>query len=86
MPEVTEALQAFENRLIKDQDSVERTSEALFNSGNEELALNYLTEYSKNAAHSALKLGNALLASIEARTEVLFGIRTPQTDEISKLD
>jgi hypothetical protein len=30
--------------------------------------------------------GHALLGSIEARTELLFGLRRPQTDEMSRVD
>jgi len=84
--EVTEAITAFEDRLIEDQESVEETSNALFDGGQEQLALKYLTEHSNNAARSALELGNALLGSIEARTEVLYGFRAPETDDISLLD
>jgi len=86
LPEVTEALTAFENRLIEDMALVDNTSNALFDSGHEDLALEYLTDYSSNAANSALDLGNALLGSIEARTRVLYGLRSPETDEISRLD
>ena len=85
LPEVTEALTAFEDQLIGDMAAVEKTSNTLFDSGHEDLALKYLTEYSNNTATSALKLGNALLASIEARTRVLYGLRSPETDEISQL-
>jgi short subunit fatty acids transporter len=35
---------------------------------------------------AATKLGNALLASIEARTRVLYGVRVPETNEISRLE
>ncbi|EED34207.1 peptidase U34, dipeptidase [Luminiphilus syltensis NOR5-1B] len=86
LPEVTEALTAFEDQLIADTVSVEQTSNALFDSGHEELALKYLTEYSDKAASSALALGNALLGSIEARTRLLFGLRSPETNELSRLD
>jgi dipeptidase len=86
LPEVTEAITGFENQLIADMASVEKTSDTLFDSGHEDLALKYLTEYSSNAATSGLKLGNALLASIEARTRVLYGLRSPESDEISRLD
>ena len=86
LAEVTEALTAFENQLINDMASVEITSDALFNSEHDDLALKYLTEYSSNAARAALQLGNALLGSIEARTRVLYGLRSPQTDAISRLD
>lgn len=86
LPEVTEALTAFEDRLIDENQRVEETSAALFDSGHEQLALNYLTDYSSDAAGAALQLGNALLGSIEARTRLLFGLRAPETDEISQLD
>ena len=86
LPEVTEAITAFEDQLIADQASIEQTSNALFDGGEEQLALKYLTERSHEAAADALALGNALLASIEARTRVLYGLRAPETDEISKLD
>jgi dipeptidase len=83
LPEVTEAISAFEDQLIEDHALVERTSNTLFESGEEELALRYLTEYSSNAAHSALELGNALLVSIETRTQLLYGLRAPETAEMS---
>jgi dipeptidase len=86
LPEVTEALTAFEDRLIEDRSKVESTSDALHKNGHSDLALSYLTDYTSNAATSALKLGNALLASIEARTRVLYGVRAPETNEISRLE
>jgi len=86
LPEVTEAITAFEDRLIEDQALVEKTSDTLFDSGQEQLALKYLTEHSSNAASSALELGQALLGSIQARTEVLYGLRVPDTDEMSRLE
>jgi len=86
LPEVTEAVTAFENQLIEESETVEETSNVLFDSGHEDLALEYLTEYSGNAAMSALTLGKALLGSIEARTRVLYGLRSPETDEVSRLD
>jgi len=86
LPEVTEAITAFEDQLIADQAAIEQTANILFDSGEEQLALKYLTERSHEAAADALALGNALLASIEARTRVLYGLRAPETDEISKLD
>jgi hypothetical protein len=86
LPEVTEALTAFEDRLIEDRAKVESTSDALYKNGHSDLALSYLTDYTSNAATSALKLGNALLASIEARTRVLYGLRAPESNEISRLE
>ena len=86
LPEVTEALTAFEDKLIQERATVERTSDALFNSGHEDLALEYLTQYTSTAATMALDLGNDLLASIEARTKLLYVLRTPEGSEISRLD
>jgi hypothetical protein len=65
---------------------VEETAGILFDNGRGDLAGDYLTERSSNAASSALELGNALLASIEARTRVLYGLRAPETGETSRLD
>jgi dipeptidase len=86
LPEVNEALTAFENRLIAEQDTVAATAEALFRAGQRELALVYLTEHSERAGRAALALGHALLGSIEARTELLFGLRRPKEDTMSLED
>jgi len=86
LPEVTEALTAFENRLIAEQDAVAATSEALFAAGKHELALEYLTDYSERAGREALTLGHALLGSIEARTELLYGLRRPEGETMSGMD
>lgn len=85
LPEVTEALTAFENRLIAEQDEVVGISTSLFDAGKAELAHNYLTRYSAESGLAGLRLGNALLASIEARTEVLFGYRAPKGAVVSEL-
>ncbi len=75
LPEVTEALVAFEGRLIAEQAEVERTASALYEAGEAELARQYLTYYSSTEALNGLRLGDALAESIEARTKVLYGIR-----------
>lgn len=85
LPEVNEALTAFENRMIDEQEKVVDTAEALFQSGNENLALDYLTTYSRNQGAEGLRLGNALLASIETRTELIYGYRMPEGDVVSRL-
>ena len=71
--------------LIEEQESVVATAGTLFDAGRDDLARRYLTDYSRNAGMAGLRLGNALLDSIEARTEAIFGLRTPETDEMSKL-
>jgi dipeptidase len=86
LPEVTEALTAFENRLMDQQQSVAETASILYEAGRRDLAEQYLTEHSTDAALAGLQLGNALLASIEARTIAQFGLRAPQTDTTSALD
>jgi dipeptidase len=86
LPEVNEALTAFENRLIAEQDTVEATAEALFAARKEPQALEYLTGYSERAGQDALALGHVLLGSIEARTRLLYGLRRPETDEMSRVD
>ena len=80
-----QALTAFENRLIAEQRIVIDTAETLFEAGKEDLATRYLTDYSRERGLEGLRLGNALLASIEARTEMLFGYRLPQGDVLSEL-
>lgn len=86
LPEVTEALTAFENRLLAEQEAVAATANVLFDAHEGELARQYLTDYSRERGLAGLRLGKALLTSIEARTEVIFGLRAPQSDEMSKLD
>jgi dipeptidase len=86
LPEVTEALTAFENRLIAEQQAVLDSANALFDAGRADLATGYLTEHSRNAGREGLLLGNALLGSIEARTAVVFGYRAPKTEVMSALD
>ncbi len=51
-----------------------------------DLALRYLTDYSKQSGAAALRLGNALLSGIEARSVESYGLRVPQTDEMSRLN
>jgi hypothetical protein len=83
LPEVTEALTAFEDRFIGEQEQVESTANLLFESGRDDLATAYLTNYSLQGGAAAMRLGMALLASIEARTDLLYGLRKPQADEMS---
>jgi dipeptidase len=86
LPEVTAALTAFEDGMISERERVEATARVLLDAGREELARAHLTYYSNQQALEGLRLGEALLASIEARTRVLHGIREPESDEMSRLD
>jgi hypothetical protein len=85
LPEVTETLVAFEDALIREQATVVETAETLFDAGKTDLALSYLTDYSAARGEAALKLGNALLGSIETRTKLLYGYREPTGDVVSRL-
>jgi len=86
LPEVTEAFTAFENRMIAEQADLEALASTLYTAGESEHARRILTDYSHAQAEKALKLGDALLASIEARTRMLYGLREPVADEMSRLD
>ena len=78
LPEVTAALVAFESRLSGGLPVVERTAFKLFEAGELELARAHLTYHSSTEAMNGLQLGEALSASIEARTKLKFGIRKPK--------
>lgn len=86
LPEVSETLAAFEDRLIREQEELDTTALALFDADEQRLAELAVTRYLHDVADDALQLGTALLASIEARTRVLYGLRAPETDEMSRLD
>jgi hypothetical protein len=77
LPEVTAALVDFEGMLIADQPTVERTLQKLYESGEPALAQYFLNYYTATEAMNSLQLGEALAASIEARTKAKFGIRKP---------
>ncbi len=78
MPEVTEALEALEAHLLDEHAEVTATASILYDAGKPELARAYLTRDSWNASMRALELGEALAASIEVRTKLLFGVRLPE--------
>jgi hypothetical protein len=78
LPEVTVALTAFESKLASGLPVVERTALKLFEAGEPDLAREHLTYHSTTEAMNGLQLGEALSASIEARTKLRFGIRKPK--------
>jgi hypothetical protein len=77
LPEVTAALEDFEGTLIAAQPMVERTALTLYESGEGSLAQFFLNYYTATEAMNALQFGEALAASIEARTKAKFGVRKP---------
>ena len=78
LPEVVEALTAFESGLIAERETVEGIAQELFQAGKPELARAALTYYSRTEALNGLRLVESLAQSLEARTKVLFGIRSPE--------
>jgi dipeptidase len=86
LPEVTEALVAFENQSIAEIPVVEGRAEKLFVAGAADMARDEFTTYSNQRALDALRLGEALLASIEARHRLLYGYRAPVQDQMSGSD
>ena len=68
LPEVTEALTAFEDFSISQARSIEARALALFEGGHDDMARAVIDEFSGHRAEEALELGEALLASIEARS------------------
>lgn len=86
LPEVTEALVAFEDTMLSDSEAVEQTALTLYENGQTDLAREYLTGYSHERAYDALALGEALVGSIEARTKLLYDIPVVETEPMGKLD
>ena len=78
--EVTEALVAFETRLIEKQAGVKRMALTLLETA-QDLAADYLTGVSSQNALEALDLAEKLSASIEVRSRLLYGVREPETAE-----
>ena len=86
LPEVTEALTAFENQSIAESVEIETQAAKLLASGEADMARNTLTNYSSHRAGDALSLGDALLSSIEARYRLLYGYRAPAGAEMSSYE
>ncbi len=83
LPEVTEALAAFENASIAESSRVESRARRLLEVHEPEMARAVLTDYSTQRAGEGLALGKALLGSIEARHRLLFGYREPKDFRMS---
>ncbi|MBD3646369.1 MAG: C69 family dipeptidase, partial [Pseudomonadales bacterium] len=78
LPEVTEALTAFENESIDDQGRIEQRAAALFEAGEPQMARDVIDDYSSSRALAALELGKDLLGSIEARHRLLVDYELPE--------
>jgi len=77
LPEVTEALTAFENRSIDQAAAIEERATVLFEAQEPEMARAVIDDFSSARARSALELGEDLLGSIEARHRLLEGPKLP---------
>lgn len=82
LPEVTEALTAFEDVSIAERDPIEARALALFEAGQPDMAHAVLDDYSSERARAALDLGADLLGSIEARHRLLVGYRAPEDSDV----
>lgn len=77
LPEVVESFRAFEADSRESVGEARDIASVLLGNDRPDLAARHLTVYSDGRAAEALRLGEALLASIEARTKLLYGIRRP---------
>ncbi|HUI58906.1 MAG TPA: hypothetical protein VLX90_01705, partial [Steroidobacteraceae bacterium] len=71
---------------VKESQNIEATAAKLLDAREEAMAREVLTNYSNQRARDGLQLGEALLASIEARYRLLFGYRAPQGAQMSQSD
>ncbi|HEX3329574.1 MAG TPA: C69 family dipeptidase [Gaiellales bacterium] len=75
LPEVTPVWEAFERKVAYQLASVIEAARALIESGQTDHARNLLTQFSCAQALRGLDLGEILVASMDARSQLLFGIR-----------
>lgn len=80
-PEVKRALASFEDGLRDEQAEVEETARTLVAAGKRDLARRYLTQYTHTQAAEAMDLGKNLVAGIEARAKLFYGIPEPPNSE-----
>jgi len=73
--EVVEVLEGFEAGLASGQEDIEEIALQLLSAGKDNLAKQFLTYYCKTEALKGLQLASTLADAIEAKTEILFGIR-----------
>ena len=75
LPEVTPVWEAFEAEQATLLLDAVQSADALLAAGKPELAERLLTQHSTTQALRSLDLGEAMVAGMEARSRVLFGIR-----------
>jgi dipeptidase len=75
LSEVTPVWEAFERETVEQLPSVDEAARLLITSGRHEAARDLLTRFSSERALRALDLGEVIVASMDARSRLLFGIR-----------
>ena len=75
LPEVTPVWEAFEQQTADALVPVTEAARLLLESGQTDRAADLLTQFSADRAVAALDLGDVLLASMDARSRLLYGIR-----------
>ncbi|WP_206667938.1 C69 family dipeptidase [Teichococcus oryzae] len=83
LPEVTAALEAFEGRMLAEIGDVQRTADILYARDEPALGSRYLSFYSRTRAMEGMRLGHDLLASVETRSKLIFGIPAAPGGEIN---
>ena len=79
LPEVTPVWEALERETTAAVPDVRESARILLDAGRPELAADVLTRFSCGEAIRALDLGEAMAASMDARSRVLFGLREDRT-------
>lgn len=74
---VTAKLERFETKLLREQDRIRRHAVRKLESGRDEAAREYLTEYVQDRLLDGLDLGERLVQRVEKQTRDRFGIRMP---------
>lgn len=83
LPEVTEALTAFEDQSIVQARAIAAIAEKLFDVKEPSMAQDVLTNYSSQRARDGISVGESLLTSVEARYRLLYGYRAPTGEAMS---
>lgn len=79
---VTAELEAFEQELISQRESVEQRARRLYEEDGPDVARDYLTKRAHSDLLDSLNLGQRLVAAIERETRERFGIRMPEGKDV----
>jgi len=79
LPEVTAIWEGIEKQLLERHLNVTEAADALISAGKRELALDYLTYFSRTELLRALHIAETLAAAFEARARAQYGLMPEQT-------